>query len=242
MSSSTETSLTKLDARALTDQIKGGVEAVWHLISRAYTERAWDVLGYTSWDDYCTREFGTSRLRLPREERQDVVSSLRDSGLSLRAIESATGISRKTVIRDLAEVVESPPPADRVVGDRELPPLPENYMDVELEPAPQPAPVAPSNVVGLDGKKYPAPQPAAPKKERRKPIGDDATSIGRDMSTLAKRIDKLLADDRFGRNRDEIRRCCLRASHLHASYVQCDEWLLKSVADLQEALRDGATG
>lgn len=32
-------------ARALTDQIKVGVEATWELISRAYTERAWVLAG-----------------------------------------------------------------------------------------------------------------------------------------------------------------------------------------------------
>jgi len=52
------------------------------LVKQAYTERAWDALGYASWDEYCTREFGTSRLRLPREERAEVVASLRESGLS----------------------------------------------------------------------------------------------------------------------------------------------------------------
>jgi hypothetical protein len=136
------------DARALTDRIKVGVEACWELIKQAYTERAWAALGYDSWDDYCTREFGTARLRLPREERAEVVASLRESGLSLRAIESATGISRKTVIKDLAttEVVESTPPqsssiaaepdpADELVAEdvdfvaeQQLPPLPENYL------------------------------------------------------------------------------------------------------------------
>ncbi|WP_217157572.1 hypothetical protein [[Mycobacterium] fortunisiensis] len=81
---------------------------------------------------------GTSRLRLPREERTEVVSSLRESGLSLRAIEAATGISRKTVIKDLAaadQVVESAPPVEPEpvatesdpihVDEQELPPLPE---------------------------------------------------------------------------------------------------------------------
>lgn len=90
------------DARRLTDQIKVAVEGVWHLIEQAYTTRAWSALGHSSWDDYCTREFGTSRLRLPREDRQEVVASLRQSGLSLRAISSATGESEATVRRDLA--------------------------------------------------------------------------------------------------------------------------------------------
>lgn len=90
------------EARALTDQIKVAVEATWELVKRAYVERAWSVLGYDGWDDYCTREFGTSRLRLPREERTEVVASLRESGLSVRAIAAATGDSRETIRRELA--------------------------------------------------------------------------------------------------------------------------------------------
>lgn len=84
-------------ARDLTDRIKVGVEAVWHLITEAYTSRAWAALGYRNWDEYCTREFGTSRLRLPREERAEVVASLRESGLSIRAIATVTGDSVGTV-------------------------------------------------------------------------------------------------------------------------------------------------
>ncbi len=106
------TAMTADEARDITDKIKAGAEAVWELITRAYMSRAWVALGYSSWDDYCTREFGTSRIRLPREERTEKVLSLRESGLSLRAIESATGISRPTIIKDLktAEVVNSLPP------------------------------------------------------------------------------------------------------------------------------------
>ena len=55
-------------------------------------------------------------ITLPREERQEVVASLRDSGLSLRAIEAATGISKKTVISDLRQVVESTPPEPEPSG------------------------------------------------------------------------------------------------------------------------------
>jgi hypothetical protein len=68
----------------------------------AYMLRASSALGYTSWDDDCTREFGTTRLRLPREERGEVVASLRESGLSIRAIASATGIDKNTVQTDLS--------------------------------------------------------------------------------------------------------------------------------------------
>ncbi len=89
-------------ARDITDEIKALVEDAWHLIEQAYRRRAWAALGYDSWDDYCAREFGTTRLRLPREERQEVVASLRESGMSTRAIAAATGLSKGTVDRDLA--------------------------------------------------------------------------------------------------------------------------------------------
>lgn len=94
---------TQEEARALTDRIKIAVEGTWQLIREAYTSRTWAVLGYDTWDAYCTAEFGETRLRLPREERQEVVASLRDSGLSTRAIASATGLARNTVMKDLAQ-------------------------------------------------------------------------------------------------------------------------------------------
>lgn len=88
-------------ARALTDRIKIAVEGTWQLIREAYTSRTWAVLGYDTWDAYCTAEFGETRLKLPREERQEIVASLRDSGLSVRAISAATGNSTRTVQKDL---------------------------------------------------------------------------------------------------------------------------------------------
>jgi hypothetical protein len=88
--------LSPSDARALTDQIKADVETVWDRIERAYLERAWAALGYANWDEYCLTEFGTSRLRLPREERPEIVASLREAGLSIRAIASATGAAYRS--------------------------------------------------------------------------------------------------------------------------------------------------
>lgn len=45
-----------------------------------------------------------------REERQEVVASLRENGLSVRAISAATGVSDKTVMKDLRQVSESTTP------------------------------------------------------------------------------------------------------------------------------------
>lgn len=112
--------LTQVAARDLTDQIRTGMETVWHLIRAAYQGRAWEALGYHTWDEYVTREFGNLYLRPPLEERQDVVMSLREAGMSSRAIASATQLSQATVVRELrgaGESNESPDaPGHRVVG------------------------------------------------------------------------------------------------------------------------------
>lgn len=226
---STALAMTATDARALTDRIKVGVEAIWELIKQAYTERAWDALGYESWDDYCTREFGTSRLRLPREERTEVVASLRESGLSERAIASATGLGKGTVHRELAggpngapepepvdaevvdEVAESLSDGDDELADAltesliaaepDLPPLPENYMNGQVA-QPKPAP-EPRSVIGTDGKKY-NPKPSTPQQPKRKPLPETFDRAKQDLRSVVERVARLIADDRLEKNKDQI--------------------------------------
>lgn len=147
-------------ARDLTDRIKFSLDGMWELVRAAYISRAWAALGYLTWDEYCTREFGTSHIRLPREERGEVIGSLRDSGLSLRAIAAATGLSRGTVGNELAgsgvqnwtpevEVTREPAPPDPVERPRQ-----------ETPPAvATPAAVRPVTK-GLDGKTYQPSRPA----------------------------------------------------------------------------------
>lgn len=214
--------MTATDARALTDRIKVGVEAIWELIKQAYTDRAWDALGYESWDDYCTREFGTSRLRLPREERAEVVASLRESGLSLRAIASATGISHTEARRSLTGVTNVPPVesapidaevvevaeslsdgddeladeiAESLIAEPELPPLPENYMHMPPDPAPK--------VTGTDGKTY-RPKPSTPQQPKRKPLPESFDRAKQDLRSVVERVTRLMADDRMEKNKDQI--------------------------------------
>lgn len=91
------------DARTLTDQIKQGREDLWELIIRAYETEAWKVLEYGNWDEYVATEFGDSRLALPREKRREKVLSMRERGMSIRAIASATGKAKSTVEGDLGK-------------------------------------------------------------------------------------------------------------------------------------------
>lgn len=149
------------DARELTDRIKVGVGAVWELVKTAYQGGAHRALGYASWDDYCTREFGTSRIRLPKEERQEVVASLRESGLSTRAIAAATGVNRETVMRDLDEVVgNQPPDSEHTFTPVDIDPeTGEVLRDEEPEP---------ERVTGIDGKSYPAKDREAVRARRKR--------------------------------------------------------------------------
>ena len=200
-------------ARQLTDRIKGAVEATWQLIVEAYQSRAWAALGYASWDDYCTREFGSSRLKLPREERTDYVASLRDSGMSLRAIESATGVSRPTIIKDTRsrdQVVNSLPPApvddspdvDLSTVDMETGEIHEPADEVSTaEPTPAPKPVT----TGIDGKEYSRPAPKAePDRRRRAPLTDAFFKAAYDLRKNVERLERLVEDDRFTQNREQV--------------------------------------
>lgn len=100
------------DAQELTDTIRRTGEIMWSQMVRAFNGRAWVALGYSSWDDYCLNEFDGARIKMPREERREVVASLRDAGMSMRAIAAATGDSTRTVQKDIGEVSQSTTPAD----------------------------------------------------------------------------------------------------------------------------------
>ena len=103
--------LTYAEARDLTDEIKGDLDAIWEKVKIAWHGKAWKALGHKSWDDYCATEFRSSGLALPREERPEVVRSLAQSGLSIKGIVSATGADRNTVRKDIRQGGEFHPPA-----------------------------------------------------------------------------------------------------------------------------------
>ncbi|OBF70422.1 hypothetical protein A5750_22835 [Mycobacterium sp. 852002-51613_SCH5001154] len=139
--------MTVEQARELTDEIKVDEATLWDKVVRAYTERAWQILGYESWDTYCAAEFRSVRLRLPMEERRDVVCSLREAGLSIRGVASAIGISDQTVQRDLKN--------SGVVNHYTSPDEFDDPSDDEVvEAAPD------LRVTGTDGTVYPRYKPA----------------------------------------------------------------------------------
>jgi hypothetical protein len=88
------------EARELVDRINATLAEVVDLIERLYIGRAWEALGYASWDELCRAEVRVPRL--DRGERAELVLELRSAGMSTRAIGSAVGVGDATIRRDLA--------------------------------------------------------------------------------------------------------------------------------------------
>lgn len=173
------TDLTETAARELTDAIKQTVGIVWRQIERAYLGRAWVALGYGSWDDYCETEFDGARLRLPREERTMVVGSLRDAGMSTRAIAAATGMAQSSVVRELSGEPNGSPDPDADIVDG-------GVVDVgEITHKP---------VTGADGKKYPATKSPTPRVDAIRDLaklGLTAEQIAEDIGITAGRVSNI---------------------------------------------------
>lgn len=185
--------LTSQAARDLTDQIRTGLEGVYQWIKAAYRGRAWIALGYGSWDEYVTREFGNLSLRPPREDQPQIIASMRDAGMSVRAISSATQLSVGTVHAELPSTVQN-----RTVDSGN-----------------------PSKVTGVNGKSYAAKQPrkeqsTACGENNDVERVDDAPPVEiSGQSSIEDELDRpatefgitpLDLDDRAGQDRDRVAR------------------------------------
>jgi transposase len=86
-------------ARALVAEVRAAVETARGALVELWHARAWETLGYESWEAMCTNEFGMT-LHLPREQRRELVADLTAKGMSTRAIAPALGVTDVTVRRD----------------------------------------------------------------------------------------------------------------------------------------------
>ena len=59
-------------------------------------------------------------------------------------------------------------------------------------------------ITGMDGKQYTRPEPKEPPKPRRRPIIDQARTVGWEVRKSVERIERILEDDRFNRNKEEV--------------------------------------
>ena len=159
----------KLDGRIrrLAKQAGDQLVQVGKLLDEARTGRAHEALGYASWTAYVADSVG-GQLQLSGDSRQAMVQLMAGEGMSVRAIATATGVSKSTVSRDLDQVSHRGTP-DR--ADPLNPPVPQWDTSDELATA-SPAsplstpqqPVREETTTGLDGKEYAKP-PRAPKRK-----------------------------------------------------------------------------
>lgn len=226
--------MTPDEARQVTDRIRTALGVAWELVADAYKRRAWAAMGYSSWDDYTSAEFGAARLRLPREERQEVVASLRDAGLSIRAIAASVGVHTDTVQSDLHAGVRNPhtstPPevepqssAAAPSGEdqgNDSPPGPDSPSDVDAAP---PADASEGKITGVDGKQYAARQANPQPKPRRSSLIDAAERAGWEFRKSVERIERVAADDRFAANRDQV--AAVLRGHLSYAVEVCQDLL-----------------
>ncbi|MDN5702305.1 MAG: hypothetical protein L0H00_04795 [Micrococcales bacterium] len=101
--------LNEADARELTGQIAEGLADVHSLIVQAWEGRVWEPLGYETWDAWIDGNFRGLQLRPPREQRDEVVQSMREAGMSVRAISRATDLGVGTIHRASAGVPNGTP-------------------------------------------------------------------------------------------------------------------------------------
>jgi hypothetical protein len=102
------------EARSRADRIRSGMQvlAQWQTdVIAAYAARDWTALGYETWAAYLDGEYGEHRVRLPRDQRREIVAGMAQAGMSTRAIGSAIGVDQKTVVNDRLCPRRSPTPA-----------------------------------------------------------------------------------------------------------------------------------
>lgn len=190
-------------------------EAMQSLQKLVHTARELEdhvTLGFPSWTAYITDLFGDEPLRLARDVRRELVAELSEAGMSTRAIAPIVGVSQDTVVKDINR------------GERNLSPEPiqsEGFivnpstgelLDAPAETTEHTVTEKVKTVTGLDGKEYKRPEPQAP---RRRPITDAANDLGWELRKRGEKLERLLQDDRFARNKEEM------ATHLrgHLEYV-----------------------
>lgn len=217
--------------RAIAVTVKDQLEKLQTLLNEARDGEAWRILGYASWTAYLADVMGEQPLRLPRDERQQIVGYLAGEGMSSRAIAPIVGATDRTVRNDMSGGKDFPPdhtPAVDYVTDQadldaapELPdegaPTPHDSGDAEPsedEGLSVPSPSSRS-VTGLDGKQYTRPEPQAP---RRRPITDSFTDKRVELAKAVESLHRLTQDDRFPQNAEKVatanRSDLLRASDL----------------------------
>ncbi len=193
------------EARARADRIRSGMRvlAEWQQdVIAAYAARDWEALGYESWDAYLDGEYGEHRVRLPREQRREIVAGMSAAGMSTRAIGSAVGVHHDTVHRDVQATVGNPTDGE----PRTVLSLDGRERPASRRPTDEIVRVEPGADEVVDAELVDEPARPEPPKVKRRPLPEVFTDTSRDFARAAERLARLTEDDRFPKNRDTTHR------------------------------------
>ena len=225
------TFLTKEEASRITASIRTALDRVstaWadlaERVAEAFDRRADLALGYTSWAEYAEAELRPPTA-LAAEVRRELVGLLSARGMSTRAIAPTVGAGVMTVSDDRKALRESgvrppytsperiDPSTGEIIGGSTIATR-EGVVIAEQQHITLP----PAKVVGLDGKSYTRPEKPSEtaartiaqrtdsRKPPRTPLRDGFRDAALDLGKLVARFERLVADDRLARNKNEVAR------------------------------------
>jgi hypothetical protein len=163
-------------------------EIVWQI-----ENRAWEQIGYSSWDAMREAEYGGAAVIVPRADRPQLVARLRSEGLSQQSIGDTLGVTDRTVANDL----------NRNISDEDQqPPTIVNARGQERPTTYTPRP--PANVDPNTGEILDAATVSEPRNPPRRSLVDSARDAGQELRKAIERLERIAADDRFARNKNEV--------------------------------------
>lgn len=221
------------EARRVTERIRytamsvrDGMEKLQSLVAMAQEGQAHIALGYKSWTAYLADVLGEEPMRLPRDERRELVAWLAGEGMSTRAIAPVVGAHHDTVASDIRAAVGNPTPVPTTsTASVPGPVAQESTSEPVVDGAAEAAAPGPQDgeghmgasaadgghaensggnrpaVTGLDGKTYTRPEPKTP---RRRPITDQARDAGWDLRKTIEKVERIAEDDRFPANKEQV--------------------------------------
>lgn len=177
------------------DRVANGLAEYAEQVKDAYRRRFDLALGYSSWSEYATAELDGDDP-LTADIRRQLVGMLSADGMSMRAIAPVAGVSIGTVSGDKRSGVQS-------------------LNTSHSSPTSPATPPEPAATVGLDGKTYRRPPidretgevldiAPEPPKTRRQPLPDAFLHQAITARKAVESLERLVADDRFPRNREEV--------------------------------------
>lgn len=127
--------------RARTHLEMAANEVVWQI-----SNRAWEHLGYASWDEMREAEYGGVAVMVPRGDRPELVGQLRALGMTQQSIADTIGVTEGTVRNDLNRnsAIQTPATVTNARGQER----PASYAPRTSEPA---EPVDAADLVDEDG-------------------------------------------------------------------------------------------